>query len=98
MVEFVHVGGISFDRNAKIYAQNNTIIYRFAFVLQISQSTIRLAAKRVRSNYIFSNSGFVLGSLFYSVVWPTTLVPGYLPSCENMQMKLLLINCSFMCL
>ena len=33
MVEFVHVGMISFDRNAKIHAQNNTIIYRFAFVL-----------------------------------------------------------------
>jgi hypothetical protein len=33
MVEIVHVGVISFDRNVKIHAQNNTIIYRFAFVL-----------------------------------------------------------------
>jgi hypothetical protein len=48
MVEFVHVGGISFDRNAKIYAQNNTIIYRFAFVLQISQSTIKRYVRKFR--------------------------------------------------
>jgi transposase len=48
MVEFVLVGGISFDRNAKIHAQNNTIIYRFAFVLQILQSTIKRYVRKFR--------------------------------------------------
>jgi hypothetical protein len=46
MVEFVHVGGISFNQNAKIHAQNNTIIYRFAFVLRLVCTAISLNGSR----------------------------------------------------